>query len=90
MSNKKKNTDATPKEVKKYLESELQNPDKPIFLFKGWCKKCGICIGLCPHKVFDWGEDRYPVAANPEKCKICGLCEYRCPDFAITVLRSRK
>ncbi|MGV8119687.1 MAG: ferredoxin family protein [Candidatus Xenobiia bacterium LiM19] len=62
----------------------------PIFLFKGWCKKCGICVDFCPHKVYEWGEDRYPDVSHPEKCKNCGLCEYRCPDFAITVLKLRK
>jgi 2-oxoglutarate ferredoxin oxidoreductase subunit delta len=82
--------EATPREVKDLLEKALSNPDSPIFLFKGWCKKCGICVDLCPQKVFEWGEDKYPSIANPEKCRICNLCEYRCPDFAITVLRARK
>lgn len=82
--------DATPKEVKDIVERKLCNPDAPLFLFKGWCKKCGICVELCPHKVFEWGQDGYPAIAKEEACRHCGLCEYRCPDFAITVLKSRK
>ncbi|MDQ7822079.1 MAG: 4Fe-4S binding protein [Candidatus Eremiobacteraeota bacterium] len=82
--------EATPKEVKNILENKLVNPDAPLFVFKGWCKKCGICVGLCPHKAFEWGEDGYPAVPSPDKCRRCNLCEYRCPDFAITLLQTRK
>ena len=82
--------DATPGEVKDLLEKELADPEKPVFLFKGWCKRCGICIEFCPRKVYERGEDGYPVIAHPEQCTKCYFCEYRCPDFAITVLQARK
>ena len=29
------------------------------------CKACGICIALCPEKVFDVDRQRYPVVARP-------------------------
>lgn len=80
---------ATPKDVKAVLGPKLSNPDAPLFVFKGWCKKCGICIGFCPHKALEWDKDGYP-AVNSEKCKLCHMCEYRCPDFAITILQGRK
>ena len=82
--------DATPREVKSLLENEISDPDHPLFIYKGWCKKCGICIEFCPRKVYERGEDGYPVVAQPDNCTNCRLCEYRCPDFAITVLKSRK
>jgi 2-oxoglutarate ferredoxin oxidoreductase subunit delta len=51
------------------------------------CKACGICIALCPEKVFDVDRQRYPVVARPEECTSCLLCELHCPDFAIEVKR---
>lgn len=55
------------------------------------CKGCGICVEMCPRKVFEWSEElsekgvHYPVPANAEKCVKCKLCELLCPDFAIAV-----
>ena len=51
------------------------------------CKACGICIELCPDKVFDRDKLGYPVLARPEECSQCLLCEVHCPDFAIEVRR---
>lgn len=51
------------------------------------CKACGICIALCPEKVFDVDKQRYPIVARPEECTSCLLCELHCPDFAIEVKR---
>jgi 2-oxoglutarate ferredoxin oxidoreductase subunit delta len=49
------------------------------------CKKCGICIKLCPRKVLEPGADGLPFAAHPEKCNACELCVSHCPDFAIEI-----
>jgi len=54
------------------------------------CKACGICIALCPTKVFDAGDGGHAVAARPEDCTVCRLCEWHCPDFAIEVLACEK
>jgi len=56
-----------------------------IFLWvnRAWCKKCGICIELCPKKVFDTDDDGYPVLARMEDCIDCGICYFQCPDFGI-------
>ncbi len=51
------------------------------------CKACGICIELCPEKVFDRDKVGNPVVARPEECTSCLLCELHCPDFAIEVRR---
>ena len=56
-----------------------------VDVYKGWCKKCGICIAFCPRKVLSAGEDGFPVATSPEACTGCRWCELRCPDFAIVV-----
>jgi 2-oxoglutarate ferredoxin oxidoreductase subunit delta len=54
------------------------------------CKACGICIELCPEKVFDRDPQGYPVLARPEACSQCLICELHCPDFAIEVRRREK
>jgi len=49
------------------------------------CKRCGICIEICPVKLFDREIDKTPLPARAKECIGCKLCEYRCPDFAIKV-----
>ena len=55
------------------------------------CKGCGICVELCPRKVFEWSKElsekgvHYPVPVHTDKCVRCKLCELLCPDFAIAV-----
>ena len=56
-----------------------------VEIFKGWCKKCGICIAFCPRGVLTTGDDGFPKVKNPDACTGCRWCELRCPDFAIVV-----
>ncbi len=56
-----------------------------VDVYKGWCKKCGICVVFCPQKVLSIEENGFPVATRLEACTGCRWCEYRCPDFAIVV-----
>ena len=58
---------------------------KPVTFRTQWCKKCGICVEICPKKALAIGSREYPELANPEACTRCKLCEMMCPDFAITV-----
>lgn len=59
----------------------------PVLLDLELCKACGICIELCPEKVFDRDGLGCPVLARPEDCSQCLICELHCPDFAIEVRR---
>ncbi len=61
-----------------------------IKVFRGWCKKCGICIAFCPRQVLASGETGYPSVKDPGRCTGCNLCADRCPDFAITVYNSKE
>ncbi len=59
----------------------------PIALDLGLCKACGICVRLCPERVYDRDELGYPIVARDEDCTQCLRCELRCPDFAIEIER---
>jgi 2-oxoglutarate ferredoxin oxidoreductase subunit delta len=61
-----------------------------VEIFRGWCKKCGICIAFCPHQVLAADDSGYPVVKSPEECTGCLLCEMRCPDFAIVVYQGEE
>jgi 2-oxoglutarate ferredoxin oxidoreductase subunit delta len=64
--------------------------DGPVQLDLELCKACGVCIELCPDKVFDRDKLGYPVLARPDACSRCLLCELHCPDFAIEVRRRER
>jgi 2-oxoglutarate ferredoxin oxidoreductase subunit delta len=59
----------------------------PVRLDPGLCKACGVCVELCPEKVFDRDKRGEPVVARPGDCSRCLICELHCPDFAIEVRR---
>jgi len=54
-----------------------------LFVYRHWCKGCGICVEFCPKDVFEMGADGHAEVAYPERCVECGLCAVLCPDFAI-------
>lgn len=61
----------------------------PLKLNREACKKCGVCVDLCPRQVFTTGDDGCPNPTNIERCTECKLCELWCPDYAIEVGVSR-
>ncbi len=60
-----------------------------VEIYRGWCKKCGICIAFCPRQILASDEAGYPVLKDPDRCSACNLCADRCPDFAIAVVSAR-
>ncbi len=62
----------------------------PLQLDLELCKACGVCIELCPEKVFDRDGLGSPTVARPEDCSQCLICELHCPDFAIEVRRRER
>jgi 2-oxoglutarate ferredoxin oxidoreductase subunit delta len=61
--------------------------ESPVRIDLALCKACGICIELCPDKVFDRDKLAQPVIARPDDCSQCLICELHCPDFAVEVRR---
>ncbi|MFQ6050840.1 MAG: ferredoxin family protein [Candidatus Hydrothermarchaeota archaeon] len=54
-----------------------------IFIDKDLCKKCNICVDICPTTVFEKNEDDVPDIKRKEDCIICLNCIDRCPAEAI-------
>lgn len=48
------------------------------------CNLCGMCIDICPQRVFD-REDHSVIVARPEDCMECGACMLNCQQGALTV-----
>ena len=49
------------------------------------CKACGICIVLCPTKVFVTTPEGKAQVVNADACTGCLNCEMHCPDFCVEV-----
>jgi 2-oxoglutarate ferredoxin oxidoreductase subunit delta len=73
-----------PEVVLEFLRQRLECSECKIILAEGWCKKCGVCISICPVKALSTDSEGWPKVNN-EKCISCGTCELLCPDFAIVV-----
>lgn len=50
-----------------------------------FCKRCEICVRICPTNVFALRSDGYPEVVHEDKCIDCKLCETHCPDFAVWI-----
>ena len=56
----------------------------------GLCKRCGICIELCPQEVFERDDMGFPLIKNVGACTRCYFCELHCPEYAIEINSERK
>ena len=50
----------------------------------GKCVGCGRCTEVCPHGVFDIGEEKAWIT-DKDLCMECGACALNCPSNAIEV-----
>lgn len=50
----------------------------------GRCVNCGLCLDVCPHRVFGPGDRRVRLM-RPDDCMECGACRVNCPSGAIEV-----
>ncbi len=75
----------TPGEDSRAAEPKKRRAPGRRYVYKRWCKGCGICVAFCPEHVFVLGSDGRAEVVNPEACTNCQLCDRLCPDFAITL-----
>jgi len=69
-----------------------EDEDVTIGFWYEACKGCGICVSMCPQKV--WKMDKtldkwngtVVTVDNPNQCTKCMICEMHCPDFAIKII----
>ena len=47
-----------------------------------WCKRCLICVQICPTRSLELKDD---TIKEVEGCIRCRMCERFCPDLAIEV-----
>lgn len=51
------------------------------------CKKCKVCVEICPNGIFKTENNRTAVKSErDELCFLCGQCMAACPEKAIQVL----
>ena len=48
------------------------------------CTGCGLCVDVCPHRVFVMMNNRARVT-DKDQCMECGACVLNCKDVALTV-----
>ncbi len=48
------------------------------------CTGCGMCVQVCPHRVFELREKK-AVVGDRDACIECGGCSGNCPADAISV-----
>jgi len=81
----------TPSHVLEWFNRKLSENKQKVYVARGWCKRCGICVAFCPVKALDRDEEGVPYVLN-DICISCGTCEIMCPDHAIIVseLKAKK
>jgi ferredoxin len=48
------------------------------------CIGCGMCVVVCPHRVFEM-EEKKAAIVDMDSCMECGACGLNCPAEAINV-----
>jgi len=58
-----------------------------IYIDKDLCKRCYICVELCPKNVFGADDMGLPYIKDANLCTKCLFCELHCPEYAIEVMQ---
>ncbi|MFP4499276.1 MAG: ferredoxin family protein [Vulcanimicrobiota bacterium] len=74
----------SPEKALKWIKTNMEESGDKVVVARGWCKRCGVCVSICPVKALYQNPDGTPGVLN-DKCISCGSCEISCPDFAIVV-----
>src|SRR5574344_1943515 len=69
------------------LRRNKEEPKMDISFDIKTCKKCGLCISICPNKILQFDDSKF-VHANPirvDACFKCGQCMAICQSKSIKV-----
>ncbi len=55
-----------------------------LALNKEACVGCGMCVTVCPHRIFELREKKVEII-DFDACMECGACAQNCPTEALTV-----
>lgn len=47
------------------------------------CNMCGLCVKICPTRIFRSSGGNLPATHHPEECVLCGQCLCTCPKDSI-------
>lgn len=53
-------------------------------LSKEACTGCGMCMNVCPHRVFEMSAKKAGIV-DKDACMECGACAMNCPAGALSV-----
>lgn len=53
-------------------------------LNKEACVGCGMCVTVCPHRIFELREKKAEIL-DFDACMECGACAQNCPTEALSV-----
>lgn len=61
-----------------------------VLINEKWCKKCNICVEMCPKNALGVNNEGNVFLADSDGCSHCSFCEWICPDFAIQVINEKQ
>ncbi len=67
------------------FQIELLASDLVAVITPEKCRRCLVCVQLCPFGAVQVADSRLEV--RPEVCRGCGVCAAECPAAAITMSR---
>ncbi len=64
------------------MESRFIEPPV-ISLNENTCSACGLCVSICPTRIFNSSDENRTTTHHPEECVLCGQCLCVCSTNSI-------
>ncbi len=63
---------------------EGQNPFPEVLYYEDRCKRCFICVAICPKRAIEARDEGLVI--NRQRCDSCGKCVESCPNGALEMV----